>query len=271
MSRWFQALDKGWIANLSALLLPLAVAAALVPFRSNFALPASALVLALVVVAVGSFGSRLAGVLAALSAAAWFDFFLTKPYETFNITYRPDLQTEISLLVVGLAITEIAARSRGHREAASEEAHNVALIHDFTEMVASGEPAQFVVARAAAELTSLLRLRDCRFDTEMSDRHPTRHRALRCGRAGRVALGRAPERLAGPGGRAHRSVSRRDLRALRHDPDARRAGVIRPPARRGLHRRPGGRGALGQGEEHVAVPVPAWRCLALPSPAPLKR
>jgi hypothetical protein len=113
-------------------------------------------------------------VLAALSAAAWFDFFLTKPYETFNITYRPDLQTEISLLVVGLAITEIAARSRGHREDASEEANNVALIHNFTELVAAGEPAQFVVGRAAAELTSLLGLKDCRFETEMSDRHPTR-------------------------------------------------------------------------------------------------
>ena len=81
-----------------------------------------------------------------LSAAAWFDFFLTKPYETFNITYRPDLETEISLLVVGLAITEIAARSRGHREDATEEAHNVAIIHEFTGMVASGEPAQFVIA-----------------------------------------------------------------------------------------------------------------------------
>ena len=146
MRRWLQALDKGWIANLSGLLLPVAVAAALVPFRTNFALPASALVLVLVVVAVGAFGNRFAGLLAALSAAAWFDFFLTKPYETFNITYRPDLQTEISLLIVGLAVTEIAARSRGNREAASEEAHNLELIHDFTEMVAAGEPAQFVVA-----------------------------------------------------------------------------------------------------------------------------
>ncbi|MFZ2056360.1 MAG: DUF4118 domain-containing protein [Acidimicrobiales bacterium] len=174
MRRWVQVVDKGWIAACCGLALPIAVSAALVPFRSNFALPASALVLVLVVVAVGSFGSRFAGVLAALSAAAWFDFFLTKPYETFNITYRPDLQTEISLLVVGLAITEIAARSRGHREDASEEANNVALIHNFTEMVAGGEPAQFVVTRAAAELTSLLGLKDCRFETEMSDRHPTR-------------------------------------------------------------------------------------------------
>ncbi len=111
---------------------------------------------------------------AALSSAAWFDFFLTKPYETFNITYRPDLQTEISLLVVGLAVTEIAARSRGHREDASEEARNVALIHDFTGMVASGEPPEFVIARAAAELTTLLGLKDCRFETAMSEGHPTR-------------------------------------------------------------------------------------------------
>lgn len=112
MSRFLETFDKGWIAALCGLLLPVAVAAILVPFRTNFALPAAALVLVLVVVAVGSFGNRFAGVLAALSAAAWFDFFLTKPYETFNITYRPDLQTEIALLVVGLAITEIAARSR---------------------------------------------------------------------------------------------------------------------------------------------------------------
>jgi K+-sensing histidine kinase KdpD len=174
MRRLLEALDKAWIAALSGLLLPVAVAALLVPFRTNFALPAAALVLVLVVVAVGSFGNRFAGVLAALSSAAWFDFFLTKPYETFNITQRSDLQTEISLLVVGLAITEIGARSRGHREEASEGADQIALIHDFTEMVAAGEPAQFVISRAAAELTSLLRLRDCRFETQMSDRHPTR-------------------------------------------------------------------------------------------------
>ena len=146
--------------------------------------------------------------LAALSAAAWFDFFLTRPYETFTITHRADLETEISLFVVGLAITEIAARSRGHREEASEEAHNVALIHDFTEMVASGEPAQFVVARAAAELTALLGLRDCRFETEMSDAPPDPHRALRRCRAGRTALGCPTDRLAGSGGRAHRPLSR---------------------------------------------------------------
>jgi len=174
MRRLFELLDKGWIAALCGLLLPVGVSAILVPFRTTFALPAAALVLVLVVVAVGSFGNRLAGLIAALSSAAWFDFFLTKPYDTFNITYRPDLQTEIALLVVGLAVTEIAARSRGHREEASEEADNIALIHDFTELVAAGEPAPTVIARAETELVSLLKLRGCRFETQMSDRHPTR-------------------------------------------------------------------------------------------------
>ena len=50
MKNRLQALDKGWIATLTALLLPLAAAAVLVPFRSNFALLASALLLVLVVV-----------------------------------------------------------------------------------------------------------------------------------------------------------------------------------------------------------------------------
>ena len=172
MRRLIEAFDKGWIAGLCGLALPLGVAAALVPFRTSFALPAAALVLVLVVVAVGSFGNRLAGLVAALSAAAWFDFFLTKPYETFNITHRPDLQTEI------------AARSRANREEASEEADHIALIHEFTELVATGKPAELVIHQGAVELISLLKLKGCRFETKMSDRHPTRIE-----HSGAVALG----------------------------------------------------------------------------------
>jgi hypothetical protein len=174
MSRLTHALDRSWIAVGSGLLVPVAISVALVPFRTDFASPAAALVLVLVVVAVACFGNRVAGTIAALSAAAWFDFFLTKPYGQFAITHRADIETTVSLFVVGIAITEIAARSRSNREVASEEAHYVALIHDFSEMVASGASPQFVIVRAAAELTGLLGLRDCRFERTMSDRHPAR-------------------------------------------------------------------------------------------------
>ena len=55
-----------------------------------------------VVVAVAASGYRLAGYLAAVSTAAWFDFFLTQPYERFSITHRTDaIETTVLLLVIG--------------------------------------------------------------------------------------------------------------------------------------------------------------------------
>ena len=50
--------------------------------------------------------------------------------------------------------------------------------------MSSGEPADVVVTRAVAELRSLLKLKDCRFETQMSDRHPARIE-----HSGAVALG----------------------------------------------------------------------------------
>jgi len=62
------------------LVAPLALAAVLIPFRDSFPNTDAALALVLVVVAVAAAGRRLAGVVAAVSAAAWFDLFLTVPY-----------------------------------------------------------------------------------------------------------------------------------------------------------------------------------------------
>jgi K+-sensing histidine kinase KdpD len=74
------------VVVLAGLVVPLALAAILVPFRGTFPNTDAALALILVVVAVAANGYRLAGILAAVSAAAWFDFFLTQPYERSAIT-----------------------------------------------------------------------------------------------------------------------------------------------------------------------------------------
>lgn len=63
----------------------------------------AALCLVLVVVAVAAGGDRLGGYLTAISAAAWFDFFFTRPYQTFDITSRDDVETTILLLAIGVA------------------------------------------------------------------------------------------------------------------------------------------------------------------------
>jgi K+-sensing histidine kinase KdpD len=151
--------------------LPCAVSALLVPFRSSFPNTDAALVLVVVIVAVAANGHRPAGWIAAISTAVWFDFFLTTPYERFTITRHTDIETTVLLLAVGIAVTEIAARSRKHKTTAVEEANFVARIHSAAAAVATGEPATFVVMQVAAQLIDLLFLRDCRFDPVASDKH----------------------------------------------------------------------------------------------------
>ncbi len=74
------------------------------------------------VVGVAAPGHRAAGVLAAASAAVWFDFFLTVPYERFSITRRADIETTVLLLAIGVAVTEIAVRGRRLQAVAARRA-----------------------------------------------------------------------------------------------------------------------------------------------------
>ena len=131
-------LHRDQIALLAAVVLPLAMAAILVPFRSIFANTAAALILVTIIVAVAALGNRVAGIVATVSATVSFDFFLTRPYEKLAITHRPDIETAICLFVVGIIVTELAARNRYHRATAVEEADFVGLIHDVSELATSG-------------------------------------------------------------------------------------------------------------------------------------
>ena len=162
------------IALAAALVLPLGVAAFLVPFRSSFANTASALVFVAVTVAVAVAGNRFTGLVATVSATLWFDLFLTRPYGRLAISHRPDIETAVSLFVVGVIVTELAARNRYHYEAAAEESDYVALIYGLSELVASGAPAQEVIERGRAELIDLLNLCDCRYEPRMSERRVAR-------------------------------------------------------------------------------------------------
>ncbi len=157
-------LHRDAIAVIAGLVLPLAVAAVLVPFRADFANPAAALVLVAVIVGVATLGNRAAGFVATVSATVWFDFFLTRPYDQLAITHRPDIETAVCLFVVGIVVTELAARNRHHHEAASEESDYVGLIYRVSEFAVSGVPAADVLERVRSELVELLHLRACRYE-----------------------------------------------------------------------------------------------------------
>src|ERR1700748_3746250 len=156
-------LSRDRLAVLGAIVVPLAVAAMLVSFRSSIPNTDAALAMILVVVAVAANGYRLAGILAALSVAVWFDFFLTQPYETFSITRRTDIETTVLLLVIGIAVTEIAVWGRRQRLTASRRAGYLDGINSAAQAVAAGGSASALNEQVAKQLTQFLLLRSCSF------------------------------------------------------------------------------------------------------------
>src|SRR6201990_3281581 len=156
-------LSRDRLAVLAAIVVPLAVAAILVPFRSSIPNTDAALAMILVVVAVAANGYRLAGILAALSVAVWFDFFLTQPYERFTITRRTDIETTVLLLVIGVAVTEIAVWGRRPRVTASRRAGDLDGINSAARAVAAGGSASVLTGQVTSQLTQLLSLRSCSF------------------------------------------------------------------------------------------------------------
>ncbi|MFI5758545.1 DUF4118 domain-containing protein [Streptomyces sp. NPDC051569] len=157
-----------------ALAAPLAVALILVPFRTGLASTNLALILVVVVVAVSALGSRLAGAVAALSSAVWFDFFLTRPFERFSITDSNDLTTAVLLLAVGLAVSQLAARARRLKVITVTDAGLLARVHDTARLAQSAGSADAVVGLVKGQLTEILRLRDCRFEYGTLLGHPAR-------------------------------------------------------------------------------------------------
>src|SRR5690349_24535419 len=151
------------VAVLAGLAAPLALAAILVPFRGSFPNTDAALALILVVVAVAANGYRPAGYLAAVSAAVWFDFFLTRPYEQFTITRRADIETTILLLVIGVAVTEIAVWGRRQHTAASRRAGYLDGINAAAQAAAAGDSPSELIDQVSASLAELLSLRSCVF------------------------------------------------------------------------------------------------------------
>ena len=147
-----------------ALAAPPAVAAVLVPFRSDITNTALALVMVAVVVLVVAPGRRLAALVAGISAGLWFDFFLTRPYESFAINRSADIQTTVLLFVVAVGVGELAARDRRHRIGSTSAGDGLTAVQAVSELVAEGAAAKPVIDAVRDTLVPLLSLESCRFD-----------------------------------------------------------------------------------------------------------
>ncbi|MFI5617135.1 DUF4118 domain-containing protein [Streptomyces sp. NPDC051567] len=152
------------LALVAALVVPFLVALALVPLRTGLSTANAALVLVVAVVAVAATGTRTAGALAALSATAWFDFFLTRPYQRFAVAGREDLQTAALLLVVGLVVSQLAVRARRLQAAVVTDDAHLGRLQETARLAEGGGSPDAVVEHVRRELVGLLGLRGCRFE-----------------------------------------------------------------------------------------------------------
>lgn len=147
-----------------AIILPFLVAAILGAFRGNLSTATSVLVLVLVVVGVGATGDRVAGVLGALSCGLWFDFFLTEPTEQFAIKSRADIEVFVLLVVVGVAVTEIALWGLRQQGRAARRAGFLDGVLESADVAAgAGVDPGDARRRVADRIRSVLGLDRCRF------------------------------------------------------------------------------------------------------------
>jgi hypothetical protein len=162
-SSWLAA-HRPLVVGIAAAL-PLAACAVLSLFRDSIANTSAALGLVLLIVAGASTGIRSAGLLAALSSAVWFDFFLTQPYHGFAITDPADIETAVLLVLVGAAVTEIALWGRRQQAHASREQGYLDGVLRTAQAVGAGQSSiDSLIENVSEQLTELLRIDRCRFD-----------------------------------------------------------------------------------------------------------
>ena len=153
---------RPWVVTAAAVA-PLVLCAAIGAADDRVPDASAAVGLVLVIVAAAATGIRAAGLVAAVSGAVGFDFFLTQPYGSLAINSAEDVEVALLLLVVGVAVTELAlwgqrqradvGRQRGYLDGVMATAESVARDRDLARVTTS----------VAARIREVLDLDRCDF------------------------------------------------------------------------------------------------------------
>ena len=139
------------------------VAGLLVSVRDTIGNTNVALILVLFVVAAASFGGRIAGVTAALVAAMSFNFLHTQPYLSLRIRDSEDVITVVLLVIVGLAVGELALHGQRSRTEVVTQAAGAHRLEDVVALVAADATLADTWSAVRAALTDELGLTSARF------------------------------------------------------------------------------------------------------------
>jgi K+-sensing histidine kinase KdpD len=148
----------------AAVVLPLLACMILSTVRDSVTTATSVLVLVVLVVAAAATGDRAAGLLAALSAGVWFDFFLTAPYLQFTIASADDVEATVLLVVISLVVTEVALWGyRQQRRAARRSGYLEGVLGAARAAAEGTMPASAVIDVVARNITDVLGADECRY------------------------------------------------------------------------------------------------------------
>jgi hypothetical protein len=146
-------------------LAPIAISGTMVALRDEVDRANVALLLVLVVVGVAAVGGRGPAALCALISAMSWEFFFTKPHNSLRIDSADDVETTVILLLIGLAVGQVAVYARRSKEAATRGSDEITSMRKMAERIAAGASRQELIDLAVSEITALLSLVGCRFET----------------------------------------------------------------------------------------------------------
>jgi K+-sensing histidine kinase KdpD len=148
----------------AGLLGPLVAAAILGAVRDEVTTATAVLVLVVVVAAVSTMGYRAAGLLAAISSAVWFDFFLTSPYHQFTISDADDVEVAVLLVVIGGIVGELALWGiRQEARAARRSGYLDGVLKVARAVAEDRTPSSVLTSIVAKQIEEILGVSNCRY------------------------------------------------------------------------------------------------------------
>ena len=164
VSGWPQAVRWRSAVRATAFVGPLLTCAILSTVRGRCNTTTSVLVLVVWVVAAAATGDRVAGILAAVFVPAWFDFFLTQPYLRFTISDSNDIEATVLLVLISLAVTEVALWGYRQQAQASRRSGYLDGVLGAARVVAEGDmPTEAVIDVVARQIAEALDADSCQF------------------------------------------------------------------------------------------------------------
>jgi K+-sensing histidine kinase KdpD len=161
-TKWMERHRSALIA--AAAVAPLLCCAVLAVFRDSVTTATDALVLVLIVVGAAATGDRLAGIVAALSAGVWFDVLLTEPYGQLTIHDPNDVEVTVLLVLVGVAVTEIALWGSRQEARASRRQGYLDGVLGTSNIIALREASpEALIEHVAQQIVTVLGIDECRF------------------------------------------------------------------------------------------------------------